>query len=133
MTTRCGKLWPGRHSTADHEVRPTGRGVGLAALLTLAACNPALADVSYWLPGEFGKAIGTDPSRPQFKGMVVLCHGVNVERGRGSFDLIVRLSTTSPDTFYLGSVQALLGNIDQCQIEFRLYYFTIDRRRTRLN
>lgn len=39
------------------------------------------------------KVTGIDPSRPQFKGMAVLCHGVNVEAGRGSFDLVVRLST----------------------------------------
>jgi hypothetical protein len=39
------------------------------------------------------KVTGIDPSRPQFKGMAVLCHGVNVEAKRGSFDLIVRLST----------------------------------------
>src|SRR3974377_212773 len=39
------------------------------------------------------RAIGANPDRPQFKRMAVLCHGVNVAPGRGSFDLVVRLST----------------------------------------
>jgi len=36
---------------------------------------------------------GIVPSRPVFRGAAILCHGVNVEFGHGSFDLIVRLST----------------------------------------
>jgi IS605 OrfB family transposase len=32
-------------------------------------------------------------SRPVFKGAAILCHGVDIEFGRGAFDLVVRLST----------------------------------------
>lgn len=39
------------------------------------------------------KATDADPNRPAFSGMAVLCHGVTIERGRGSFDLVVKLST----------------------------------------
>jgi hypothetical protein len=39
------------------------------------------------------KALGAKPQRPRFTGMAVLCHGVTIEPGRGSFDLVVRLST----------------------------------------
>jgi len=42
------------------------------------------------------KATGTQPQRPRFKGMAVLCHGVTIEPGRGSFDLVIRLSTLRP-------------------------------------
>ena len=42
------------------------------------------------------KALGVPAQRPRFEGMAVLCHGVNVEPGRGSFDLVVRLSTLRP-------------------------------------
>jgi transposase len=38
-------------------------------------------------------ATGAKAKRPVFKGAAILCHGVGVENGRGSFDLIVRLST----------------------------------------
>ena len=33
---------------------------------------------------------------PRFRGMAVLCHGVTIEAGRGSFDLVIRLSTLRP-------------------------------------
>jgi hypothetical protein len=36
---------------------------------------------------------GAKAKRPVFKGAAILCHGVDVEDGRGSFNLIVRLST----------------------------------------
>ena len=39
------------------------------------------------------KALGAEPRRPGLTGMAVLCHGVTIEPGRGSFDLVVRLST----------------------------------------
>ena len=42
------------------------------------------------------KALGVAAQRPRFKGMAVLCHGVTLEPGRGSFDLVVRLSTLRP-------------------------------------
>ena len=42
------------------------------------------------------KALGAKPQRPRFTGMAVLCHGVTIEPGRGSFDLVVRLSTLRP-------------------------------------
>ena len=42
------------------------------------------------------KALGAQPRRPRFTGMAVLCHGVTIEPGRGSFDLVVRLSTLRP-------------------------------------
>jgi transposase len=42
------------------------------------------------------KALGAQPQRPRFTGMAVLCHGVTIEPGRGSFDLVVRLSTLRP-------------------------------------
>jgi IS605 OrfB family transposase len=38
-------------------------------------------------------ATGMKAKRPVFNGAATLCHGVDVEDGRGSFDLIVRLST----------------------------------------
>ena len=41
-------------------------------------------------------AIGAKPRCPRFTGMAVLCHGVTIEPGRGSFDLVVRLSTLRP-------------------------------------
>jgi hypothetical protein len=41
-------------------------------------------------------ALGAKPQRPRFTGMAVLCHGVTIEPGRGSFDLVVRLSTLRP-------------------------------------
>ena len=42
------------------------------------------------------KALGLAAQRPRFKGRAVLCHGVTLEPGRGSFDLVVRLSTLRP-------------------------------------
>jgi hypothetical protein len=42
------------------------------------------------------KALGVPAQCPHFKGMAVLCHGVTLEPGRGSFDLVVRLSTLRP-------------------------------------
>src|SRR5215467_7218612 len=42
------------------------------------------------------KALGAEPQRPRFTGMAVLCDGVTIELGRGSFDLVVRLSTLRP-------------------------------------
>jgi len=42
------------------------------------------------------KALGAEPRCPRFTGMAVLCHGVTIEPGRGSFDLVVRLSTLRP-------------------------------------
>ena len=36
------------------------------------------------------KALGVPAQRRSFKGMAVLCHGVSIEPGRGSFDLVVR-------------------------------------------
>jgi transposase len=42
------------------------------------------------------KALGAEARRPRFSGMAVLCHGVTIEPGRGSFDLVVRLSTLRP-------------------------------------
>jgi len=42
------------------------------------------------------KALGAEPRRPRFTGMAVLCHGVTIEPGRASFDLVVRLSTLRP-------------------------------------
>jgi hypothetical protein len=42
------------------------------------------------------KVLGAQPGRPRFTGMAVLCHGVTIEPGRGSFDLVVRLSTLRP-------------------------------------
>ena len=39
------------------------------------------------------KARGAKTRRPRFSGMAVLCHGVAIEPGRGSFDLVARLST----------------------------------------
>jgi len=42
------------------------------------------------------KALGVAAQRPRFKGMAVLCHGVTIEPGRRSFDLVVRHSTLRP-------------------------------------
>jgi hypothetical protein len=42
------------------------------------------------------KARGAEGPPPRFSGMAVLCQGVIVEPGRGSFDLVVRLSTLRP-------------------------------------
>jgi hypothetical protein len=42
------------------------------------------------------QALGVRAQRHRFKGMAVLCHGVTIEPGRGSFDLAVRLSTLRP-------------------------------------
>jgi len=39
------------------------------------------------------RALGVNPKQPNFKGMAILCLGVNIEQGRGSFDLVIRLST----------------------------------------
>jgi IS605 OrfB family transposase len=39
------------------------------------------------------KVLGVEPKCPQFKGAAILCHGVNIEAGHGSFDLVVRFST----------------------------------------
>jgi hypothetical protein len=41
-------------------------------------------------------APGADAQRPRFTGMAGLCHGVTMEPGRKSFDLVVRLSTLRP-------------------------------------
>ena len=40
------------------------------------------------------KALDKISSCPFFKGMAILSHGVTIEKGRNSFDLIVKLSTT---------------------------------------
>jgi hypothetical protein len=42
------------------------------------------------------KVLGAEAPRPRFSGMAVLCHGVSIESGCGSFDLVVRLSTLRP-------------------------------------
>jgi hypothetical protein len=42
------------------------------------------------------KALAVPAQHPRFRGMAVLCHGVTIEPGRGSFDLVVRLSTLRP-------------------------------------
>jgi len=55
------------------------------------ALRQALAIVSS--TRRSAKALGAKPQRPRFTGMAVLCHGVTIEPGRGSFDLVVRLST----------------------------------------
>jgi predicted RNA-binding Zn-ribbon protein involved in translation (DUF1610 family) len=41
-------------------------------------------------------ALGAEAQFPRFTVMAVLCHGVTIEPGRGSFDLAVRLSTLRP-------------------------------------
>ena len=42
------------------------------------------------------KARSIEAQRPCFTGMAVLCHGVTIEPGHGSFDLVIRLSTLRP-------------------------------------
>jgi hypothetical protein len=42
------------------------------------------------------EALGVPAQCPRFMGMAALCHGVSIELGRGSFDLVVRLSTLRP-------------------------------------
>ena len=39
------------------------------------------------------RALCIEARCPDFRGMAILCHGVTIGSGRGSFDLIVRLST----------------------------------------
>ena len=58
------------------------------------ALRQALAMVSS--TRRSAQARGTKPRRPRFTGMAVLCHGVSIAPGRGSFDLVVRLSTLRP-------------------------------------
>jgi len=58
------------------------------------ALRQALAMVSS--TRRSAQARGTQPRRPRFTGMAVLCHGVSIAPGRGSFDLVVRLSTLRP-------------------------------------
>jgi hypothetical protein len=58
------------------------------------ALKQALSIVSS--TAKSAKAIGAFPERPAFRGMAVLCHGVTVEEGRKSFDLVVKLSTLHP-------------------------------------
>jgi len=42
------------------------------------------------------RALHADVACPRFRGMAVLCHGVTIEAGHGSFDLVIRLSTLRP-------------------------------------
>lgn len=58
------------------------------------ALRQALAMVSS--TRRSAKALGVPAQCPHFKGMAVLCHGVTLEPGRGSFDRVVRLSTLRP-------------------------------------
>jgi hypothetical protein len=59
------------------------------------ALHQALAIVSS--TRRLAKALGAEPQRPRFTGLAVLCQGVTIEPGRGSFDLVVRLSTLRPN------------------------------------
>jgi len=45
---------------------------------------------------ESAKVCGAQAQCPRFTGMAVLCHGVTIEPGHGSFDLVIRLSTLQP-------------------------------------
>ena len=42
------------------------------------------------------RARSAEVACPRFRGMAVLCHGVTIETGHGSFDLVIRLSTLRP-------------------------------------
>ena len=72
---------------------PAGR-TRLQSMQKDQALRQALAMVS--ATRRSAKALGAQPQRPRFTGMAVLCHGVTVEPGRGSFDLVIRLSTLRP-------------------------------------
>jgi hypothetical protein len=77
----------------DNETRarlPTER-TRLQAMHKDQALRQALSIVSS--ARRSANPLGAEEPPPRFSGMAVLCQGVTIEPGRGSFDLVVRIST----------------------------------------